>query len=92
LKDAALRYGLSQAALKRAKASAPPVKVTLEDLVLSGLGMDSPVAARDLLPYLDYVDHVLYAEAEIEGVMRALAERGLVAERDGGWVLARDWP
>jgi hypothetical protein len=89
---ACVRYGVTEYALRRAQKTLGPVRLSLEDLVLSGLSKSKPSTPADLQPYLDWLDHVVYPEEEIHELLRSLCQQGLERERKGGFVLLADWP
>lgn len=86
------RYGVTEGELRRAKKRLGPVRLTLEDLVLAGLSRKKPTQPLGLQGWLDYLDHAVYLEEQIREVLVKLVERGLAAERKGGFVIAVDWP
>lgn len=89
---ACARYRITPAAFRRARATHGPIQLTLDDLILSGLRRRRPSTPGALQPYLDWLDHAVYSEAELGARLRGLARRGLVRARAGGWVLVADWP
>jgi hypothetical protein len=92
IKTACERYGVTEGALRRARKELGPARLTLEDLVLNGLSAETPTRPLDLKSYLDWLDHAVYSEEEILGLLRSLVRQGLVAERPDGFVLIADWP
>jgi len=90
--SACKRYGVTEGALRRAKKALGPVRLDLEDLVLSGLSKRKPATPADLQPYLDWLDHAVYSEKEILKVLKSLCAQGLACERKGGFLLLADWP
>lgn len=92
VKEACRRYKVTESALRRAKKELGPVRLTLEDLVLAGLSTRTPLRPADLQGYLDWLDHAVYPEEQILEVLGGLEDRGLVARRARGFVLAKEWP
>lgn len=88
------RWGLGASRLRKWKRERRPWRVNAgpREWVIVALwhAGERGVAAAELIGWIDYHDHAVYSEAEIEAWLEGLVGEG-IARRDGGtWMYARD--
>jgi hypothetical protein len=95
------RFGLTAAALRRARAELAPrlagypsrEEILLGALTAAGEHAEGPVGdLAALAAYLDHVNHDGTSAAEVGAMLRALAAAGRIVLGDGRWRLVGEFP
>lgn len=93
--EACARYGVARGALQKARRErAVELSYTDEERLLTAVAWSAGRAdLRQILGFLDWIEHVVYPEAEVRPVLDRLVAAGLLRV-DGvdTWALAGDWP